>query len=45
VCNGLKGLNSRVAVQAEQWGAATVKKNYELFPGWEGGREVVGWRI
>ena len=25
VCNGLKGLNSRVAVQAEQWGATTVQ--------------------
>jgi len=21
------------------------EKNHELFPGWEGGREVVGWRI
>ena len=34
-------LNGR---RAGSW-CGTAEKNLELFPGWEGGREVVGWRI
>ena len=51
--HGLHGvrvmLSARIAEplsgrRAGSW-YGTAEKNHELFPGWKGGREVVGWRI